>query len=379
MEYKLIRTKEKTTRYILESGEKLFSINDILFEILTEYKNKLDYEEISIKVNKKFNNEDLTNKEMVEEAIAQVKNMISDNEDSEKSNYINNRIKIMTGRYAERIYSFFSFLYSKYLFITLSTILTMISIIFFNINEIGLREGYNTVYENLSLKTIVVAYIFFFVIIYLHEMGHATATYYFGEKPKEIGFGIYFIFPVLYTDTTNIWKLNKNQRIVVNLGGIYVQLIINTLLIGAYYMFDNNILIKVLIIMNTVSMITSFNPFFRYDGYWIYSDLFQISNLKEKTSDITKMILFQPKNIFKNIKIMNKALLVYAILNFIFWIMISYSISLVLITSIENVYRMVGTGKWLSFPMIRDSILLIMIGIFIYNTFNKLNLKKYEK
>lgn len=379
MEYRLIRTKEKTPRYILESGEKLFSINDILFEILTEYKNQLDYEEISININRKFNDENLTNKEMVEEAIAQVKNMISDNEDSKKSNYINNRIKIMTCKYADRIYSFFSFLYNRYLFITLSVILTIISIVFFSMNKIGLKEGYNTIYENLSLKMIVVAYIFFFVIIYLHEMGHATATYYFGEKPKEIGFGIYFIFPVLYTDTTNIWKLNKNQRIVVNLGGIYVQLIINTLLIGAYYMFDSNILIKVLIMMNTVSMIMSFNPFFRYDGYWIYSDLFQISNLKDKTSEITKMMLFQPKNILENLKIIDKALLIYTILNFIFWVIVFYSILIVLIGSIENVYRMIGTGDWLSFSMIRDSILLIMIGVFIYNVFNKLNSKIYGK
>lgn len=378
MEYNLIKTKENPPRYILESGEKLFSINDVLFEILMEYKTECDYEKISIKVNTKFRNENLINKDIVKSSIIQVRNLILNDNNGQKNIYINNRFKIMKGRNADRIYGVFSFLYNKDLFAILSTIFTIVSIFFFSVNEIGFKEAYITIYESFNVKTIMTSYLFFFIIIFLHEVGHATAAYYFGEKPKEIGFGIYFIFPVLYTDTTNIWKLNKRDRIVVNLGGIYMQLIINVLLIGLFYILDGNILVKVLIIMNTISMIASFNPFFRYDGYWIYSDWFKISNLKYKTSEITKMILLRPKKILKNLKNINKPLLIYALLNIIFWVIVTILLMKHFIINLKNIYERIIIGNWMSFSILREGMLLILTSLLIYNTFNRLNTKKNE-
>lgn len=41
-----------------------------------------------------------------------------------------------------------------------------------------------------------------FLCVLWHELGHVSALAKFGKDAKEIGFGVYFVFPVLYTDVS---------------------------------------------------------------------------------------------------------------------------------------------------------------------------------
>lgn len=61
---------------------------------------------------------------------------------------------------------------------------------------------------------------------FVHEIGHASACRHFGVKHGGIGFGLYLTFPVFYTDVSEIWKLKRTERIVVNMAGVYFQLIL---------------------------------------------------------------------------------------------------------------------------------------------------------
>ncbi|GAB3977572.1 hypothetical protein GCM10028806_39360 [Spirosoma terrae] len=125
-------------------------------------------------------------------------------------------------------------------------------------------------------------------ILLIHELGHAAAGYRFGIKPKEIGAGLYLIFPVLYTDVTEVWRLGKHKRTIVNLGGIYFQLLINLLLIGYLVShfgdFDQVNTSRYLIQLNVATLIVNTIPFLKFDGYWIYSDLFSLPNLRRQSA-----------------------------------------------------------------------------------------------
>lgn len=129
--------------------------------------------------------------------------------------------------------------------------------------------------------------VFFYLFSLLaHELGHASATTFAGKKAKEIGFGFYMIFPVLYTDVTSVWTMKKNKRILVNLGGIYFQLIINSIAITCVYMSSNTFVtdsLKCLIISNFLVAAMSLTPFLRNDGYWALSDYWGIPNLLKKS------------------------------------------------------------------------------------------------
>ncbi|AUD04437.1 M50 family metallopeptidase [Spirosoma pollinicola] len=125
-------------------------------------------------------------------------------------------------------------------------------------------------------------------ILISHELGHAAASYRFGVKPKEIGIGLYLIFPVLYADVTEIWRLNKTKRVIVNLGGFYVQLLINLLLIwflvSNFGNADRITISRYLIQLNVAMMVINTIPFIKLDGYWLYSDLFSLPNLQRQAS-----------------------------------------------------------------------------------------------
>lgn len=264
MNFTLAKVKESDVdRYILQTESKYFSINELLFEILSEYKINSSYEIISSSINRKFNQSDLTDREFIEKSIDQVKKMVEiGNKDSLKKTYIHNKFNILKDDAGDKIYNTLSFLFNKNIFSILFSILIITSIVFFYVNDIGSTKLLEHFQESLSWTNLLLYYLLFFAIIFFHEIGHATASYSFGAKPKEIGFGLYFIFPVMYTNTTNAWKLDKIKRIKVNLGGIYFQLIINLALILLYYVIPFQNFLLSLLIMNTASIVASFNPFF---------------------------------------------------------------------------------------------------------------------
>ncbi|MCM2301323.1 MAG: peptidase, M50 family protein [Flavobacteriaceae bacterium] len=139
--------------------------------------------------------------------------------------------------------------------------------------------------------------IYFFIImavsVTLHEIGHASSAHFFGAKHGGIGGGFYLFTPVYYADVTDIWRLSKWQRIVVNLSGMYFELIFCTLVALIGY-FTNNFVLTILAIIICVNTLLNLNPFLRSDGYWVLTDLTDKPNLLYhsfmKVKDIYRII-----------------------------------------------------------------------------------------
>ena len=120
---------------------------------------------------------------------------------------------------------------------------------------------------------------------FFHELGHASACKYFGVRHGGIGFGLYLNFPVLYTDVTEVWKLDRKQRCVVNLAGVYFQSYWLIILLLAFFLTDNDIVRYLILIMN-LGFVMTLNPFFKFDGYWIASDLLGVPNLRQRSLEL---------------------------------------------------------------------------------------------
>lgn len=120
---------------------------------------------------------------------------------------------------------------------------------------------------------------------FFHELGHASACKYFGIQHGGIGFGLYLNFPVLYTDVTEVWKLKRGQRCVVNLAGVYFQSYWLILLLVAFFVTGNDMLRYLILIMN-LGFVMTLNPFFKFDGYWIASDLLGVPNLQQHSLEL---------------------------------------------------------------------------------------------
>lgn len=117
-----------------------------------------------------------------------------------------------------------------------------------------------------------------------HELGHAAACKFFGVGHGGVGFGLYMNFPVFYTDVSNVWKLSRKQRVVVNMAGTYFQLIFLIPLL-VLYLNTYSVVLKFFIYTVNLNFLITLNPFFKFDGYWIMSDLLGVPNLRQRTNE----------------------------------------------------------------------------------------------
>lgn len=124
----------------------------------------------------------------------------------------------------------------------------------------------------------------YFCIKALHELGHYLACVRWNVRCREIGVMLLVFAPSLYCDTTDSWKLSsKWQRTAIAAGGIYMELIIATIA-GICYLSTgagllNTIAAQAILVCGISTIVVNGNPFFRYDGYYIASDLWGVPNL----------------------------------------------------------------------------------------------------
>ncbi len=64
----------------------------------------------------------------------------------------------------------------------------------------------------------------------LHELGHAYTAKYYGVHVPTIGVALIVLWPVLYTDITDGWKLSdRRERLMISLAGVIVETVLGGL------------------------------------------------------------------------------------------------------------------------------------------------------
>lgn len=139
--------------------------------------------------------------------------------------------------------------------------------------------------NKVNIYLVVGLFVFMLASSFFHELGHASACKHFGVRHGGIGFGLYLNFPVLYTDVTEVWKLDRTQRCVVNLPGVYFQSYWLIILLVAFLMTGNDIVRYLILVMN-LGFVMTLNPFFKFDGYWLASDLLGVPNLRQRSLEL---------------------------------------------------------------------------------------------
>lgn len=124
----------------------------------------------------------------------------------------------------------------------------------------------------------------------IHELGHIAACRQFGIKHGSIGFGFYLIFPVVYADITQVWNATRAQRIIANAGGVFAELIYAVLLLLIFISTGDSVFLLAAVSVS-VKTFTELNPFIRYDGYWLLSDVTNTPNLQKKANQAVRNTL----------------------------------------------------------------------------------------
>jgi putative peptide zinc metalloprotease protein len=116
------------------------------------------------------------------------------------------------------------------------------------------------------------------VSLLFHEFGHASACHYGGARPGRIGFGIYLLWPSLFTDVTDVYRITRAGRLRTDLGGVYFNVIYMLAMTGLYGLTGQPLLLAA-VYLGHFEVLEQLVPVVRLDGYYILSDLAGVPDL----------------------------------------------------------------------------------------------------
>ena len=138
-------------------------------------------------------------------------------------------------------------------------------------------------WQGLALYGITLA-----VVKSAHELGHAYMAKRYGCKVGSIGVAFLLLLPVLYTDTTDAWRLRSHRdRLRIVAAGVLTELHLAMLATLAWCLLPDGPARSAAFFVATTSWVTSLlvnlSPFMRFDGYFALSDLLRAENLQPRS------------------------------------------------------------------------------------------------
>lgn len=121
----------------------------------------------------------------------------------------------------------------------------------------------------------------------LHEMGHAMMAHRFGCRVHSMGVALLVMWPVLYTDTTDAWRLpSRRKRLAIGAAGMAVELALAAWMTLLWSFLPDGALRSAVFVLATTTWImtlaVNLSPFLRFDGYFLLSDGLDVPNLHER-------------------------------------------------------------------------------------------------
>ena len=218
-------SKAQETEYIVTIDNRYYKTNESAYDLINTIENHSDLESIrddfSLKQNQTFSTDDIIsviNELLVPINIIETPNKV---ELAKKQSILYVKIPLFSKKILLPITATLKHLFHPKVALILGLLIfIMHTFSFFKYtNTINILELVDSPYLFATTAFCSVISIIF------HELGHSSACRYYNAEHKEIGFGIYFIFPVFYSNVTDIWRLKPSQRIVVDLAGLYFQYI----------------------------------------------------------------------------------------------------------------------------------------------------------
>ncbi len=212
----------------------------------------------------------------------------------------------------------------------------------------------------------------------VHESGHAIACKKFGHQNGTsgevhvIGLMLLVFTPVPYVDASSAWLLKSRwQRAIVGAAGMWVEFALAAAAAMVWALSSpastlHDFAYNLMFIASVTTVIFNANPFLRYDGYYILSDLLEIPNLFGRSIQYATYLI--KRYAFRLEHMVNPAdtpgqkvwLVVYLLLAGIVRVLVSSLIVLFLVRELHNhpeimlllaVMATAGIAVWLLVPL----------------------------
>jgi putative peptide zinc metalloprotease protein len=286
-----IDTASLAQKYLVRTaGNRQFEISQTLFDLITAIDGRRSIEqiarELSVRAGREFLREEVAR--IVAEYLVPNRIVAGDgfpSEGKKPASYLYVKLPLLSQKFLRPVTNRLHVLFYPAV-LSSGLIVTGLFLLYFYL--LAARPRFD--FASLDIGHLAGIYFAFFIATFVHELGHSSACYHFGANPGPIGIGLYLYFPVFYTDVTDVWKLKRNERAAVDIGGIYFQSLFLPILYIIYCSSGNLIYIYAIYLL-TFSSLTSLNPLFRFDGYWLVSDLVGLPNLRKRSGLILKQFV----------------------------------------------------------------------------------------
>jgi len=224
---------------------------------------------------------------------------------------------------------------------------------------------------DLSAADWLLGYLFTCAVLLFHELGHATGLRAVGQIPQQIGFGFFLVFPVFYANVSNAWLVARRSRFIVNLGGIYFQLIGALLLYAAIAFTDGHVraFLSLAFKANLAAACFVLIPFIRNDGYWLLSDCLGLPDLYQRAGGMC-WVIFQRLRARVSISATEWFIAAYAVCNYSFLALVILGLGRSIYRNAAQFGEIIHAGGantlLLEHPalLVSSGITLLMFGVF---------------
>ncbi len=151
----------------------------------------------------------------------------------------------------------------------------------------------NTFMNYLTLEGVILFLGATIIVKIIHELGHAYTATKYGVPVTIIGVAFIVLYPILYTETTNAWKLKiRRERLIIAASGMMAELALSSIALLLWHILPpgmaQSLCFMVAIVSMLASLLVNLNPLMKFDGYYLFSDFVGIDNLQDRAFAFSK-------------------------------------------------------------------------------------------
>jgi putative peptide zinc metalloprotease protein len=121
----------------------------------------------------------------------------------------------------------------------------------------------------------------------LHELGHAYAATRYGARVRTMGVAFMVLWPTLYTDTSDAWRIvSRRRRVTIAASGMAIEAALAAAALLVWSLLPDGLPRSLAFLVATatlaMTLFVNLNPLMRFDGYFLLADALGIDNLQER-------------------------------------------------------------------------------------------------
>ena len=189
------------------------------------------------------------------------------------------------------------------------------------------RSGRYTLGHAAPIETILFLALALF-LTFAHEMGHATSLVHYDRKVLSAGFFIFFGSPAFFVDASDGLMLERRQRIVQSFAGPFAELILAGIASVVMLLTPGTTLAAFLYrfaLINYFVIFMNLIPLLELDGYWIFSDLIQVPDLRRRSLNFVQGDLWHHIRVWERLSLQEWGLAFYGTIGVAFTIFSFYT------------------------------------------------------